>query len=632
MGNGQIDMEKAIYAPVTAWPARTTAMAMIATKRYAGRRRGRTELVSTLVLLCLSAVCGCNTTPSFPSGMTPSPTVITLPPTERLTGLTYPALALSPDGTQVVTVVLANGLQQLHLRSVTQSDSTPIPGTDGAIHPLFSPDGQWIAFFADGKLKKVSLADGTVLTLCDALRPRGASWRSDDTIVFTPTLNSSLWQVPASGGTPQVLTSLQEERSHRWPYILPGGKVVLFGIPAGSSWDEAQIVAQQLETGERRVLVQGGTNPRYVPTGHLLFARDGNLMAVPFDPEQLQVNGAPVAVVEGVMETPRSGAAQFSVSRNGVLVYIPGRGGEPERRLVWVDREGSAEPLAAPPRPYEHPRLSPDGQRVAVAIVEPAANIFVYDIQGETLTQLTSEASNTFPIWTPDGKRVTFRSTLTGPWNVFWKAADGSGEAEQLTVSDHINEPSSWSPDGQALAFTEFHPTTNRDLWILPLEGERKPRPILQTPFDEGAASVSPDGRWVAYASNDSVRYEIYVQPFPGPGGPASADSGPQGERWQISSEGGAEPIWSPNGRELFYRNEEKMMAVEVKTQPSFSAAPPRLVFEGRYEPALAFRPNYDVSADGQRFLMLQAIEQPPQLNVVQNWFEELKRRVPTGN
>ena len=588
-------------------------------------QRAQSLVFSTFIAGCLCTVLSCNTGSSETAPGSAASSVLTLPPSSRLADLAFPAVALSHDGAQIVSVILANGRQQLYLRSIHQEDLTPIPGTEGASNPLFSPDGQWIAFFADGKLKKISLADGTVLTLCDALRPRGASWNSDETIVFTPTLNSGLWQVPASGGAPQALTNRQEERSHRWPDLLPGGNVVLFAIPGGDTWDEAQIVAQQLDTGERQVLIEGGTSPRYMPTGHLLFARKGNLMAVPFDPEQLQVIGDPVPIVEGLMEYPASGSAQFSVSRNGTLVYVPGVAGEPERRLVWVDREGAAVPLPAPPRAYEHPRISPDGRQVAVAIAGPAANIFIYDIPSETLTQLTSEGSNTYPLWTPDGKRVTYRSTRTASRNVFWKPADGSSAAEPLTVSNHLNEPSSWSPDGQVLAFTEFYSQTSRDLWVFPLGGERKPQPFLQTPVSEGSPMFSPDGRWLVYYANDSGRFEVYVQPFPGPG-----------SRRQISTDGGWEPVWSQSGSELFYRNGDQMMAVAVKTQPDFTAGTPRLLFEGQYERAFVFRPNYDVTPDGQRFLMVQESEQEReavrQINVVQNWLEELERRVPTRN
>ena len=320
------------------------------------------------------------------------------------------------------------------------------------------------------------------------------------------------------------------------------------------------------------------------------------------------------------------GAAHFSFSSLGSLLYIPGGIGGTERTLVWVDRQGAVEPLAAPPRRYNAPRLSPDGQRLAVEILGANLDVWIYDIPRGTLTRLTFEANNQLPIWAPDGKRLAFASDRAGPANLFWKLADGSGAAERLATSEHGNHPDSWSSDGQALAFHEHHPTTGRDVWVLPLEGERQPRPFLRTPFNEASPVFSPDNRWLAYGSGESGRREIYVQPFPGPGGKS-----------QISTEGGTEPVWPRNGRELFYRNGERMMAVEITTEPTFSAGSPRLLFEGRqFSFSAGFGANYDVTSDGQRFVMMQASEQQQeaatQINVVLNWFEELKRRVPTGN
>jgi Tol biopolymer transport system component len=279
------------------------------------------------------------------------------------------------------------------------------------------------------------------------------------------------------------------------------------------------------------------------------------------------------------------------------------------------------QPLAAPPRPYETPRLSPDGRLVAVGTLTPT-EIWVYDIPRGALSRLTFEGGQQ-PLWSPDGKRIAFRSPRAGkPPNLFWKPADGSGAEERLTTSEHAQFTESWSPDGQFIAFMDIAPTTGLDIWILPLEGDREPRPFLQTPFQESMARFSPDGRWLAYASDESGRTEIYVRPFPGPGG-----------KWQISTEGGTEPFWARSG-ELFYRNGNQLMAVETRTQPSspaiFSAGTPRLLFEGLYVASS----DYDVTADGQRFLMIKPVAQEgaaaTQIHVVLNWFEELKRRVPT--
>ena len=281
-------------------------------------------------------------------------------------------------------------------------------------------------------------------------------------------------------------------------------------------------------------------------------------------------------------------------------------------------------------RPYQYPRLSPDGRRIALGIAGQDTQVWLYDLSRDTLTRLTLEGNfNNRPVWTPDGKRVAFVSTQGGPQNLYWQLADGNGAPERLTNDEHTQTPNSWSPDGQLLAFNEINPTAGPDIWVLRLgvpsagSGQvRKAEPFVRTPFNEGAPRFSPDGLWLAYVSDESGRNEIYVQPYPGPGG-----------KWQISTEGGTEPAWNPNGRELFYRSGDKMMAVEIATRTGFAADKPRMLFEGRYQLSPLTASNYDVSSDGQRFLMLKPSEPTgaavTQINVVLNWFEELKRRVP---
>jgi len=554
------------------------------------------------------------TTPAVQTKAGPEPSLI---------GLTVPAIAISPDGKRVVLVLGSADKQQLYVRTVQSRESKPIPGTEGAGTPLFSPDGKWIAFFTDRKLKKVAIDSGQIVNICDtSSNGRGAVWGSDDTIIFTPDTGSALFQVPASGGTPKPLTERKDERSHRWPEVLPGNRAILFTIAKGGSWDDAQIVAQRLDTGERRVIIDGGTFPRYLSTGHLIYVHGGALVAVPFDAQRVEVTGTAVPLVQGVLMEARDGAAHFSVSQNGTLAYIPTNVSSTDRRLVWVNRDGSAEPLKAPPRAYEHPRLSPDGKRVMLNIAGDSPNVFMYDIAANRLQQFTTEANNAMPIWTRDGKRIVFRSTKAGSWNAFLKNADGSGNTEQLTNSQYLTEPSSFSPDGNFLAFTEQHPVSRRDIWILPMNGARKPRVLIQTPADESAPRFSPDGHFIAYVSDASGRPEIYVQPYP-----LSA------EKWQISTAGGREPVWASNGSELFYRDGDKLMVVDIKTQPSFVAAKPRLLFQGDYEGALASRANFDISPDGGRFLMLQAAgrrEAQAEIKVVPNWFEQVRSRSRT--
>ncbi len=567
---------------------------------------------------------------------TPEPiTRLALTLTEQLgstrAGLDENVVALSPDGKRLVYVTV----QGLYLRPMDSLQASPIPGTEEALSAFFSPDGQWVGFFTDGELKKVSISGGAPLTLCDAAGVRGASWGTDNTIVFGQT-GAGLSQVSAAGGTPRQLTTLDSktgETDQIHPQILPGGKAVLFTSRDGGNLDNWQIVVQSPETGERQVLVQG-TYARYVVTGHLVYAQagtPGTLLAVPFDVERLEVTGIPVPIVEGVQQSAASGLAQFSFSDLGTFVYVPGGTGTGLSRLVWVDRQGTAEPLAAPPHLYRGPSLSPDGGRVAVTITEPKADIWVYEIARQTLTRLTFEGSeNQQPQWTPDGKRVTWRSIREGvPGNLFWKLADGTGAAERLTTSEFRQNPGSWSPDGQFLAFHQRPSTgsspTERDIWILPLEGERKPQSILQTQFNELGPVFSPDGRWLAYISDESGRNEIYIRPFP------KVEEG----KWQISTAGGVEPRWARNGRELFYRNEigDQMIVVEITGEPTFRAGTPRVLFEGIYQRSAGGAAFYDVRPDAQRFLMVQAGEQGAgagQINVILNWFEELKRLVPT--
>ena len=545
--------------------------------------------------------------------------MITLPPGQQLAGLDAgSAVAISPDGAHLAYAATQGGTQQLYLRAMDSLEAKPIPGTEGATEPFFSPDGQWLGFFAGNILKKVSVSGGAAVTLGPAGQARGASWDSQGTIAFASSGANTIRQVSDAGGAAQPLTHVEKgDTAHRWPDYLPGGKAVLFAVGANAA--NSQVAVQPVGSGERRELV-AGTQPRYAPSGHLVYALGGNLMAVPFDPQRLAVTAATVPVVENVAQSSTTGAAQYSFSATGSLLYVSGNIQANQPKLVWVSRNGTEQPLAAPAHAYDSPRISPDGKQVAVSA---EGQIWIYDLSRQTLTRLTFEGNaNNRPVWTPDGKRIAFYSDKEGPLNIFWQLADGSGGLERLTTSLHTNAPGSFSPDGQILAFHEANPDTGNDLWVLRL-GDRKAQPFLRTRFSEATPRFSPDGRWLAYVSDESGRNEIYVQPYPGPGG-----------KWQISTEGGTEPVWNRNGRELFYRSGSKMMAVDVTTQPSFAAGNPRMLFQGDYVPAANPVTNYDVSPDGQRFLMLKPVEQaaaPTQIVVVQNWFEELKQKVPTG-
>jgi eukaryotic-like serine/threonine-protein kinase len=557
-----------------------------------------------------------------------------LPPGQLLAGLEAGlAIALSPDGTQLAYVARQGGAQQLYLRPLGGLEARVVPGSEGAIEPFFSPDGRWVGFFAGGKLKKAPVAGGEALNLADAGDPRGGSWGSNGTILFAPTRATMFASVSEAGGAPQTVTHLEQgENAHRWPTFLPNGQAFLFAAAStGKNWNDAQIAVQSIATGQRRNLIQGGTHPRYASSGHLVYARDGNLLAVAFDPRSLQISGTPVTVLEGVVQAPLTGAAQYSLSSNGSLIYVPASVQAAQRNLVWVSRSGAEQPLKLDAHGYRQPRISPDGRQITVAIEGQDTQMWLYDLGRETMTRLTFEGGvNYNPAWLPDGKRIAFQSIGRPGGGLFVLPADGSSQPQMLGAADSAvdigcGNPGSWAPDGRTLVCTRVgNPETNIDIVLLNASNSTT-QPLLQTRFNEGAPVFSPDGRWLAYASDETGRYEIYVSAFPGPGG-----------KFQISTEGGTEPAWNRNGRELFFRSGDKMMAVDVATQGTFSAGKPKMLFQGLYQPNPTMNANYDVTPDGQRFLMVKptSVQEsaPTQINVVFNWFEELKRRVPAGN
>jgi len=568
-------------------------------------------------------------------------------PLEQRVGVVRPtrtAVALSPDGKTLVFGTIWGGGQQLYARAMDQLSAIPVSGTSGGSSPFFSPDGQWVGFAAGGELRKVPLGGGPAVTLCKAASLFGATWGDDGTIVFASARNGGLWRVSAAGGTPEALTTLQPgEYSHRLPHMLPGGRAVIFTISKGANlWEDTQIVVRSLETGKQTVLVTGGSDGRYVSSGHLIYVRLGTLMAVRFDPVRVAVIGGATGVIDGVMEAANRNlsdmdntlAAQFTVSDTGALVYLTGGAvAAAERSLVWVDRQRRSQALPAPLRPYFVPRLSRDGQRVAVS-TRDIRQVWSYDIARGALSPVTVDGQSNYGIFAPDGKRVVFRSGAGGGEdNLYWRAADGSGAVERLTTSARSQTPGSWSPDGTTIAFVEEGDSKGFfqfDIWVLSI-GDRKTRAVIQTAANEMTPEFSPDGKWLAYVSNESGRSEVYVQPYPGPG-----------ERHLISTNGGEQPSWSGNGRELFYvqggigsgGGVTTLMSVKVATAPAFLAGTPEKVFES-VDLRTAWGRSYDVAPDGQRFLLTLSKEAPTnlapaQMIFVQHWDEELKRLVPT--
>ena len=535
-------------------------------------------------------------------------------------------LAISPDGSKLAFIAAdSSGKQQLWIRALDSPAPQPLPGTENASHPFWSPDSRFIGFYAERKLKKISVSGGPVQTLAEGALTGGVSgaWSRDGTILFA---SNTIYRISASGGAIGPVTTLdasRQENFHEWPYFLPDGKHFLF-FAAGAKAENDAIYVGSLDSKERKLLLNANSNAVYVSPGYVLFNREGSLMAQPFDPDRMQLTGEPVPIAEGLQFDATSGRAAFAASDNGVLAYRGGSGAT-FSRLVWVKRNGTEQALAAPPHAYSFPRLSPDGGRLAVDIVEEdqSSQIWLYDLSRDALARFTFEGTlNQPPAWTTDSKRIAFRSNKErSTTNIFWQLADGSGGLERLTTNEFAATPRSFSPGSRLLAFFEYNPVTGQDIWVLGLN-DRKAQLFVQTKFNDTDPAFSRDGHWLAYRSEKSGRPEIYVRPYPGPGG-----------EWQISAEGGTEPVWNPNGRELFYRNGDKMMAVDISTRAGFSAGKPQMLFAGRYVPTPATTPNYDVSPDGQRFLMLKAVEQEQaatQINVVLNWFEELKQKVPT--
>ena len=486
------------------------------------------------------------------------------------------AFAFAPDGRHLVFVGIVGGETQLYLRPMEQGQATAMPGTIGASSPFFSPNGESIGFFLGDQLKRISVGGGETRTIGTApgsdFDNFGASWTGEDTILLAG--GDGLFQISANGGTAERLTTVDadQEASHSLPELLPGGEAVLFSITrAGGSRSHADIVVHLLETGERRVLAEDGGVARYATSGHLVFSRSGALLAAPFDVGRLEMTGERVVVIEGVMDAEgaitgdlQTGIAQFSFSNSGSLAYVSGGIHAPiEHPLIWVDRSGNARALPLSPSDYIYPRLSPDGTRLAY---RQNGHIWLYGLEIGIPVQLTFEGSNSRPVWSPDGERIAFNSDRDGGRsNLYWMAADGSGEVERLTTSDQTQSPSSWSRDG-FLAFLELG-----NIKILPMEGERTPRLFVDSASSERMAAFSRDGKWLAYASTESGRSEVFVRPFPA------------GERAiRISTDGGHAPLWSWDGRQLFYRtlptefrDKDKMMVVSVTTDRFLPAAHP---------------------------------------------------------
>ncbi len=555
-----------------------------------------------------------------------------LPEDQYFTNTGRTVVTVSNDGSKLVYV--ANN--QLYLRNLNELTAIPIQGTnENPVAPVFSNDGKWIVYFSvtDRKLKRIAISGGAPVPLCDAAYPFGTSWGEDGAILFGQP--EGVMRISPNGGTPELLVKTEQGEQVDEPQLLPGGKWLLFAITNSiglGRWDTAQVVAQSLETGERKVLVSGGCDAHYVPTGHLVYALGSDLFADTFDVDRLEVSGLAIPVVQEIQRAvnpgTNTGSANYAFSDGGTLVYASGVA-TANRKLVWVDRHGTEEPLEAQPNTYLSPTISPDGTKVALSIETVGKiGIWIWDLIRKNLIRLTfDETSGILPVWTLDNQRIIFSSSAAESYDIYWKNADGTGEIELLfSDSESILYSSDLSANGNSLVIVEDSPIGGFNIAVGLLEKDRVIKPLLQSESNEYHAMISLDGQWIAYVSDESGQSEVFVRPFP------DADAG----KWQVSTNGGDSPIWSRDGRELFYRNGNAVMVVSIEKAPTFRAQIPKTLFQGTY-----FYPTggsqWDISPDGKQFLMIKEIfddefpggTRQSRINIVLNWFEELKDRVP---
>jgi eukaryotic-like serine/threonine-protein kinase len=576
----------------------------------------------------------------------------TLPKDQDFTRFGRQVVAVSRDGTKLVYV--ANS--QLYLKNIGEVEAKPIPGSNQDPNsPMFSPDGQWIAFYVAGerKLKKILQAGGTSVTLAEMVdNPFGANWAANDQILVGQGAKGIIG-IPPGGGKPETVISAKPGEAYDGPQLLPGGQEVLFAVVSAthaeesrwdssathaeeSRWDSAQVVVQNIQSGTRKVVIPAGSDAHYVSTGHITYAVGSTVYAVPFDLKKLQVGGGPVPVLEGVRRTQagQTAAVFYALSDDGTLIWVPAEAGaQSSRILAFVDRAGARKVLPLPPAGYDIPRISPDGKQLAVGIVDSKEfNIWIYDLDGKSsIRRLTFGGRNQSPSWSPDGKRIAFRSDRDGE-GMFWQAADGSGAAERLSTlgkSNGFQAPLGWTPDGKTLVF--YLALGNSlgvgGVWTIGINGDPKPQPLFpSTETNTRRVSLSPDGDWITYSSNEEAGgYSVYVQPFP-----------PTGAKYKISAkESGDSPLWTPDGKQIIFASSRLLYSVDVQTKPSFTFSPPKSL-------AITIETSqgrpYDITRDSKQLLVMQRPEEAApaqkmalQINVVLNWLEELKQRVPVG-
>ncbi|MBA2260044.1 MAG: serine/threonine-protein kinase, partial [Acidobacteria bacterium] len=529
-----------------------------------------------------------------------------------------PLISLSADGRTLLFVAEGKRGAAIFRRSFDRMAVTRIEGTEGAEHPMLSPDGRWIAFFSGGSLRKISADGGTAVAVADALAPRGAAWSPDGSLIFSPLYTSALFRVAASGGTPVAVTRIGDpkvERSHRWPQVLPDGRTVIFTVGLAESpgdYDASNIDAQRLDTGERRTILKGARMARYTPLGYLVYQRGKMLLAVRFDATRLEVIGEPFTVQDGVGGDPSSGAGYFGVSDTGVVAVAPEASIPKSRVLVLVDQAGRETPITAPPAAFNNPRVSPDGRWLAFAIGTGSSgddDVYVLELASQRMQRLTFGQGHGVPLWSPDGRRIVFTKGRSGATGISMRAADGSGEEIPLVKSTEFLLSGSWHPDGRRLAVTNAQRSI--DIEILDASAG-KLTPLFASPSaGESGGAFSPDGRYIAYTSTESGTDEVIVETFP-----------PGGGKWQISVAGGMSPVWARDGRALYFVTDQSLMAVDVDIRGVFRPGVPRVLFTGPYELQTVIRRNYDIGSDG-RFVMVKrqlTSSTPTEIVVFEGW------------
>jgi serine/threonine-protein kinase len=629
IGDARIVIDEAIAQPAEKYEM-SEAVKMSATQSLPARRALPWAVagVMTLAALALGVMVFLRPAPA-PSGVTRF--TIHLADVAKDFSMTISdvvPLAISPDGKKIAFEARGDTGRQIFLRTLENQEVRPIAGTENGGAPFFSPDSQSIGFFANNKLKQVSVAGGVAVTLADAATQRGATWADDNSIIFSPAFDSGLWRVPATGGILQQLSkpdASKNERTHRWPFAIPGTDVVLFSIGAMDSpnnYDAALLAALSVKTGKITLLGEKGSSPIFVRSGHMLFGRGRALFAVPFDLRALKLTGPATPVQDQVGCEPASGAFFLSLSRDGTLVSLPSTASQ-GLEIVLMDRAGKATPLPLPARNYQYPRFSPRGDKLVFNFTGPsgAEDAWVFDLNNESLSRLTFEVDAYHPIWTPDAKAIVY-SVLTGSTDgLYLKQADGSGKAQDLIVTKGAQPiPAAFFPDGKS--FVYMHTGSIPDIAALRLDDPSKPEFLVKTPAQESSPALSPDGRWLAYTSTESGRGEVYVTQLPGAAG-----------RWQVSPEGGDDPLWSHDMKEMFFKRGDEYFAVPIRISPTFQAGTPQLMFSGKFERPIVWIGNWDVSPDGKKFALVRPYGNAPRFGkilVTINWVEELRQRAPT--